>query len=816
MMLKSAKVVCSLVVATTVIAASFVGVSPVKAASLTIVQSVMGNIFYENDAKTFNVQTDGASVDWSYTDYWGSTVESGTVPVSAGSAVITVSPNKYGWFQLLVKVKDSSGAVITQTETSFAVVSNFDLNQVTSSHFSVQTHAARTDGIAQDASVLLPIAKKLGVKSVRDSFRWSDIEDTTKGIYNFKSFHNNFMNTLTANNLSMIFTAALNNPLYDNGNFPTSTEALTAYANYAKAAFQRYPSQNKWMEVWNEPDIKTFTMGLTPEQRPGAYFELLKATYPVVKNAAPNLPIIGGVVASTYQANATFPNTLFSLGGLSYMDQFSFHNYNTDPNILAIDITDFNNRIRFYNNNVTIPMDMTENGISTANFSEEFQAYRQAQKTILGYANGLNLMSSYNLQDKLYDPTNVDNSRGLVRNPKDPKGAYVPKKAFSTYAALTRQLSNTTFGSADTISNSSIASYTFTKGTDTIRTMWTTDGSTQGVSLHTNSPLMVSDIMGNSRMHTPINGVVQLTLNQNIQYIKGNITRIPPNVSTGTVITAEVESLPTTVSSGDSHTLITGTTGTYSGTGADKLSANAVDDYVTYAVYIPQPGAYDIKVKSILNSDRGTYQLVIDGTNVGSRQDEYRSSSLSVETDLGNYYFGTAGNKEFKFQVVGKNASSSGYTLLLDYVKLTKLSVDQDIIVDNTDSGATFNATFHSKWSTSDKPKGYYGTNYAHYKSTAAGQTSWAMWTPDIPLEGDYKLYMWWPSGPNRADAAPLIIQYGASTDTGQTVNQKVDGGMWNLIGTYHLTPGTGNFVKITGAAHGFTIADAVKFEWVH
>lgn len=450
-------------------------------------------------------------------------------------------------------------------------------------------------------------------------------------------------------------------------------------------------------------------------------------------------------------------------------------------------------------------MDMTENGISTANFTEEFQAYRHAQKTIIGYANGLNLMSFYNLQDKIYDPTNVDNSRGIVRNPNDPKGAYVPKKAFSAYAALTRQLSDTTFGSVDNIS-STIASYTFSKGADVIRTMWTTDSSTQNAYLKTNSSLTVTDMMGNTRTVAPIDGVVKIMLTKEIQYVKGNVTQIIP-----TVTKAEVEDLATTVSIGDTHTPIRNDAN-LSGSAGDKLNAIGAGSYVAYTVDIPQPGTYDIKVRSKAFSDRGIYQLSIDAANFGSQQDEYQASTAYVEKDLGNYYFSTAGNKQFKFQVVGKNASSSGYSLLFDYVKLTKLSVDQDIIVDNTDSGVTFD----SSWSTSSFTPGYYGTNYAHDGSSAADPNRWAKWTPTIPLEGDYKVYMWWTSDTNRPGAAPLSIQYGSSTDSSKTVNQRTNGGAWNLIGTYHLMPGSGNYVKISGADAGFTIADAVRFEWVH
>ncbi|WP_246358920.1 hypothetical protein [Paenibacillus phytorum] len=133
------------------------------AATLTIEQNTIGNIFYESDTKSFKINTDGDSIDWVYSDYWDNTVKSGSQAVSGGSVLLTVNPGKMGWFKLVIKAKQN-GNVIASQETSFAVVSNFDLSQVADSHFSVQTHAARTDLIAQDPAALLPIAKKMGVK----------------------------------------------------------------------------------------------------------------------------------------------------------------------------------------------------------------------------------------------------------------------------------------------------------------------------------------------------------------------------------------------------------------------------------------------------------------------------------------------------------------------------------------------------------------------------------------------------------------------------------------------------------------------------
>ena len=42
-----------------------------------------------------------------------------------------------------------------------------------------------------------------------------------------------------------------------------------------------------------------------------------------------------------------------------------------------------------------------------------------------------------------------------------------------------------------------------------------------------------------------------------------------------------------------------------------------------------------------------------------------------MELDLGDVTFDAAGNKSFKFTVVGKNAQSSSNKLAFDYIKLT-------------------------------------------------------------------------------------------------------------------------------------------------
>jgi hypothetical protein len=57
-----------------------------------------------------------------------------------------------------------------------------------------------------------------------------------------------------------------------------------------------------------------------------------------------------------------------------------------------------------------------------------------------------------------------------------------------------------------------------------------------------------------------------------------------------------------------------------------------------------------------------------------------------------------------------------------------------------------------------------------------------------------------------------MDVYDGAST-TQLSVNQRINGGVWNLLGTYELPAGSSAFLRIRNdGANGFVIADAVKF----
>lgn len=101
------------------------------------------------------------------------------------------------------------------------------------------------------------------------------------------------------------------------------------------------------------------------------------------------------------------------------------------------------------------------------------------------------------------------------------------------------------------------------------------------------------------------------------------------------------------------------------------LDATSAKDNVTFTLNVPAIGTCDIKLSYKQNINRGISQLTINGTGVGAPLDQYLSSEGYATFDYGNFTFPAAGNYSFKFTILGKNATASGYSVSFDNLTLT-------------------------------------------------------------------------------------------------------------------------------------------------
>jgi hypothetical protein len=95
------------------------------------------------------------------------------------------------------------------------------------------------------------------------------------------------------------------------------------YAAFVAYLAQRYGTRLAAIEVWNEPDQANQLYFAGPE-KPQRYAAILRAAYPAIKQANPNVSVLAG---SLVGANGVFLRALYAAGIKGYYDGLAVHFY---------------------------------------------------------------------------------------------------------------------------------------------------------------------------------------------------------------------------------------------------------------------------------------------------------------------------------------------------------------------------------------------------------------------------------------------------------------------------------------------------------
>jgi hypothetical protein len=95
------------------------------------------------------------------------------------------------------------------------------------------------------------------------------------------------------------------------------------YAAFVAYLAQRYGTHLAAIEVWNEPDQANQLYFAGPN-KPQRYAAILRAAYPAIKQANPNVPVLAG---SLVGANGVFLRALYAAGIKGYYDGLAVHFY---------------------------------------------------------------------------------------------------------------------------------------------------------------------------------------------------------------------------------------------------------------------------------------------------------------------------------------------------------------------------------------------------------------------------------------------------------------------------------------------------------
>ena len=106
------------------------------------------------------------------------------------------------------------------------------------------------------------------------------------------------------------------------------------------------------------------------------------------------------------------------------------------------------------------------------------------------------------------------------------------------------------------------------------------------------------------------------------------------------------------------------------------------------------------------------------------------------------------------------------------------------------------------------------GTSRIVPVQTSKRQTSSVTWTPEVPADGNYAVYVTYPVLPNAVPDAQYVIRHGGVRTTVR-VNQQMGGSTWVYLGTFDFQSGrpAENCVTLTNVSdyRGYVGADAVR-----
>ncbi|MFD0715768.1 S-layer homology domain-containing protein [Paenibacillus sp. GCM10027626] len=492
---------------------------------LTVQQVQLGNVFLESEPVSFQLATKGDTVRWQVRDHLDHKVLEGSNPVQDGLIDLTIPLQQLGYYTLTIKAEKDS-QLVKSTEVSFARLSNADPTLTPSSPFSISTHLAwAKEGWSPELSQLL---RRAGAKNFRDEITWEALE-YEKGKYRKPANRDIFMRRTHQDGLNPFIILNYTNPFYDQNSTPYTDEGRQGFANYGAALLDLYGNQIQFIEVYNEFNGSFGSRGNgIANSSPESYFKLLKQTYETIKQARPDVTIVGMATAGT---PLDWIEGVFKLGGLKYMDAVSIHPYQSQrpPDGMVDAVRNTQNLIRKYNDGQLKPIWYSEIGWPTGGsigIAENTQASYLVRTHVQALAEGVEKVFWYDLMNDGMQPDYHEHHFGLLRNREDSKGAFAPKPAYPAYAAMTRALIDAKFVEKEAAA-ADIFSYKFDHNGQDLRVVWA--GKMMQAVIETDSPIQISDIMGNSETYTPQNGKVYVTLSGEPHYIAGNIRQLAPS-----------------------------------------------------------------------------------------------------------------------------------------------------------------------------------------------------------------------------------------------------------------------------------------------
>lgn len=185
----------------------------------------------------------------------------------------------------------------------------------------------------------------------------------------------------------------------------------------------------------------------------------------------------------------------------------------------------------------------------------------------------------------------------------------------------------------------------------------------------------------------------------------------------------------------------------------NRVKSAAVGDFIQFEIDIPAAGTYTVSAETYLHQSRAMYKLYLPDTQtyLGDEKDQYCDYNTSQVYDsadrvkldtFGDITVSAAGKMKLRFEVSGKNAVSTGYSMAFCDIQLKNTTDGSVLVIPVKDLPTT--TVPDSTYEPVDS--GMFSTSYAMAPSTkyqrlvTSGVGDYVEYTVDLPKAGTYAL----------------------------------------------------------------------------
>lgn len=239
----------------------------------------------------------------------------------------------------------------------------------------------------------------------------------------------------------------------------------------------------------------------------------------------------------------------------------------------------------------------------------------------------------------------------------------------------------------------------------------------------------------------------------------------------------------------------------------DSLGVYADGKYVTFRFPTPAPGTYDLIIHTKTYSDRGRYQVNVNGTDIGIL-DGYAATASFVDISVGKVTFtgSSPGTSTIKFTGAGRNdavaAGKCTYSMILDTLTFSPASPEQPA-AEPTVLGVRDSSYGESGGTWADGAAVGYESSPTRISADQSASAVWSIYPPDLAIDTkqNYDVYAYMPDG--LTDGAK--VKYTVNTLQGMwsKVLDQSTGGGWVKLNTVQATGGTVLSVSLGMAQSG-------------